>query len=64
MKESSNSLIWEIKYKINASSSHTHSRIQEDMGIVEDMSKKQSVAGGGKKILQLESKMNGLLLKT
>ena len=29
------------------------------MGIVEDMSKKQSVAGGGKGILQLESKMNG-----
>jgi hypothetical protein len=34
------------------------------MGIVEDMSKKQSVAGGGQGILQLESKMNGLLLKT
>jgi hypothetical protein len=31
------------------------------MGIVEDVSK-QSVAGGGQGILQLESKMNGLLL--
>ena len=32
------------------------------MGIVEDMSKKQTVAGGGQGILQLESKINGLLL--
>ena len=41
--KSSKNLIWEIKYKINMRGSHTHSRIQEDMGIVEDMSKKQTV---------------------